>query len=80
MFYKNQADNKTVTLEDAYKTLDANASDDMATIKKKYRTLVKIHHPDIVTGQGGSKSIIEEATKKLQEVNEAYELIKKSKK
>lgn len=79
VFYKNQADNKTVTLEDAYKTLDANASDDMNTIKKKYRTLVKIHHPDIVTGQGASKSIIEEATKKLQEVNEAYELIKKSK-
>ena len=80
MFYKNQADNKTVTLEDAYKTLDANASDDMNTIKKKYRTLVKKHHPDIVTGQGASQNIIEEATRKLQEINEAYELIKKSKK
>ncbi len=79
MFYKNQADNKAVTLEDAYETLGVNSSDDMSAIKKKYRVLVKKHHPDIVTGQGASKSIIEEATKKLQEVNEAYELIKKNK-
>jgi DnaJ like chaperone protein len=78
MFYKNQADNKAVTLDDAYKTLAVDSNDDMSTIKKKYRALVKKHHPDIVTGQGASQSIIEEATKKLQEVNEAYELIKKN--
>jgi len=79
MFYQNQADSKAVTLEDAYKTLGVEASDDMGIVKKKYRILVKKHHPDIVTGQGASESIIQEATEKLQEVNEAYELIKKSK-
>ena len=79
IFYRNQADNKAVTLEDAYKTLGVESSDDMSTVKKKYRVLVKKHHPDIVTGQGASQSIIEEATRKLQEVNEAYELIKKNK-
>mgnify|MGYP000143707800 FL=1 len=51
----------------------------MGVIKKAYRKLVKEHHPDIVTGQGASQSIIEEATAKLQVINEAYELIKKSK-
>ena len=80
MFYKNQADNQSLSIEDAYKTLDANVDDDMGIIKKKYRALVKIHHPDIITGQGHSQTIIEEATQKLQEINEAYELIKKHKK
>ena len=80
IFYKNQADNKAVTIEDAYNTLGVNSNDDMGVVKKKYRELVKKHHPDIVTGQGASQNIIEEATKKLQEVNEAYELIKKSRK
>lgn len=77
VFYKNQADNKTLTLEEAYKTLGVGSTDDMSSVKKAYRNLVKKHHPDIVTGQGASKSIIEEATQKLQEINEAYELIKK---
>jgi len=79
-FYANQANNTAVTLEDAYKTLGATQNDDMGVVKKKYRELVKKHHPDIVTGQGASESIIEEATKKLQELNEAYELIKKNNK
>ena len=80
VFYKNQADNKALSLEDAYKTLGVNSSADMGVIKKEYRKLVKEHHPDIVTGQGASQNIIEEATAKLQEINEAYELIKKSRK
>ncbi|WP_419769691.1 MAG: TerB family tellurite resistance protein [Candidatus Marinarcus sp.] len=79
MFYKNQAQNRKITLEEAYKTLDASASDDTATIKKKYRALVKQHHPDIISGQGGSANMVEEATAKLQSINEAYELIKKEK-
>ncbi len=79
-FYANQANNAAITIEDAYKTLGAQQGDDMSTVKKKYRELVRKHHPDIVTGQGASQSIIEEATKKLQEFNEAYELIKKNNK
>ncbi|RXJ60141.1 TerB family tellurite resistance protein [Candidatus Marinarcus aquaticus] len=78
-FYKNQAQSTQVSLEEAYKTLEASQEDDFSTIKKKYRKLVKQHHPDIIAGQGASKDIIDEATAKLQEVNEAYELIKKDK-
>ena len=33
---------------------------------------------DIITGQGASQNIIDEATTKLQEINEAYEIIKKN--
>ncbi len=77
-FYAQEASNKALNLEKAYEILESNANDDEATLKKNYRTLVKKHHPDIVSGQGASQSIIDEATRKLQEINEAYELIKKN--
>ena len=57
-----------------------NSSDDDNILKKNYRQLVRKHHPDIITGQGASQNIIDEATKKLQEINEAYEMIKKERK
>ena len=78
-FYAQQASNKAISLEKAYEILESNPADDAATLKKNYRSLVKKHHPDIISGQGASQNIIDEATKKLQEINEAYELIKKDK-
>ena len=78
-FYVQQASNKAISLEKAYEILESNPSDDAATLKKNYRSLVKKHHPDIISGQGAAQNIIDEATKKLQEINEAYELIKKDK-
>ncbi len=78
-FYQNQAQSAELSLEQAYSTLEASKDEDMNSIKKKYRALVKKHHPDIISGQGASKDIIDEATAKLQEINEAYELIKKDK-
>lgn len=78
-FYSQQASNKAISLEKAYEILESNPSDDAATLKKNYRTLVKKHHPDIISGQGAAQNIIDEATRKLQEINEAYELIKKAK-
>ena len=76
-FYAQQASNKAISLEKAYEILESNPADDAATLKKNYRSLVKRHHPDIISGQGAAQNIIDEATKKLQEINEAYELIKK---
>lgn len=76
-FYAQKQSAQKVSLENAYAILGANKDDDMKTIKKKYRDLVRKNHPDIITGQGASQSIIDEATKKLQEINEAYEIIKK---
>ena len=79
-YYTQQQNTKELSLEKAYKVLGASKDDEMAIIKKKYRALVKQNHPDIVAGRGESQSIIDEATKKLQEINEAYEIIKKDKK
>ena len=76
-FYTQQAASQAISLEKAYEVLESNINDDNATLKKNYRNLVKKHHPDIISGQGAAQNIIDEATKKLQEINEAYEIIKK---
>jgi DnaJ like chaperone protein len=79
-FYSQKQNSKKLSLEKAYAILGVDPADDMSSIKKKYRALVKLNHPDIITGQGAEQSIIDEATAKLQEINEAYELLKKEKK
>ncbi len=76
IFYKNRAQSEKTTIDDAYKILGANQDEDFASIKKKYRKLVRQYHPDIVTGQGADQSTIDQANTKLQEINEAYEIIK----
>ncbi|MFK5880717.1 MAG: TerB family tellurite resistance protein [Sulfurospirillum sp.] len=77
-FYANQYNNQVNTLQNAYKVLGASKSDDMVTIKTKYKKLVRENHPDLLMGKGAGQSIIDKATIKLQEINEAYEIIKKS--
>ena len=67
-------------INDAYKILGVSPNDDMQTIKKAYRKLIKQYHPDIIKAQGKSETYMEEATAKTQEINQAYELIKKIKK
>ncbi len=79
-FYKEQRANQAMSLQKAYEVLESTPNDDDNILKKNYRALVKKHHPDIVAGQGASQNIIDEATRKLQEINEAYELIKKERK
>jgi len=66
------------TLDDAYKVLGVNKNDDIGTIKKAYRKLVREYHPDIIKSQGKSEEYIKEATAKTQEINQAYEMIKKA--
>jgi len=78
-FYANKASQAQMGIKNAYEVLGADPSEDMESIKKKYRALVKEYHPDILMGQGKDKSIIDAATTKLQEINEAYEMIKKEK-
>lgn len=69
---------KESSLTSAYNLLNVNenASDD--EVKKAYRALVKQHHPDIIKSQGGSEEYLKEATMKVQEINAAYEMVKKA--
>ena len=68
------------TLEDAYKLLGVHESDDISTIKKAYRKLVRKYHPDIIKSQGKDETYMQEATLKTQEINQAYEMIKEARK
>ena len=68
------------SLDDAYALLGVSAGDEMNTIKNVYRKLVRKYHPDIIMSQGKSEDYMEEATAKMQELNQAYEMIKKDRK
>ena len=59
-----------------YDVLGLSEGAAFSEVKRRYRELVKKYHPDILMGQGESKEIIEKSTRKLQEINEAYEAIK----
>ena len=76
-YYRAKAQKAAMDINKAYEVLGLPVGSDFTTVKKTYRKLVKEHHPDILMGQGKEQSIIDEATAKLQEINEAYELIKK---
>ncbi len=79
-FYTQKYNNQVNSIENAYKVLNAKKEDSLQTIKSKYKNLVRENHPDLLMGKGASQSIIEKATAKLQEINEAYEIIKKDRK
>jgi DnaJ like chaperone protein len=75
---KNVTPKSSIT--DAYALLDVNENDEMSIVKKAYRKLVRKYHPDIIKSQGKSESYMQEATAKTQEINQAYEMIKKKRK
>ena len=61
--------------DNAYKILgiDPKASDE--EVKKAYREMAKKNHPDLVSNLG--EDVRQAAEKKFQEINQAYETIKK---
>jgi DnaJ like chaperone protein len=67
------------SIEDAYRLLEVDENASMDSIKKAYRKAVKKHHPDLMKAQGKSDKYIEESTAKMQEINAAYETLKKIK-
>ena len=80
--FENIMKNKQQTMspEKAYEILGVKESDDMNTIKKAYRKLIREYHPDIISSQDKDESYMEEATAKTQEINQAYQVIKDEKK
>lgn len=65
-------------LQSAYQALGANEKYTDAEIKKAYRRLVREYHPDKLMGQGVPEDMIKVATERSQEIQAAYEMIKKS--
>lgn len=64
------------SLEDAYKILGANVSDDDKAIKRAYKKQMSLHHPDKLSAQGLPQQALEVAKNKTQDIQAAYELIK----
>jgi DnaJ homolog subfamily C member 3 len=58
--------------KDYYKVLGVDREADDRTIKRAYRNLVRVHHPDKAAGRGLTK---EQAEKKMAQINEAYEVL-----
>lgn len=66
------------SLDDAYKALGVNRDNNDQEIKRAYRKLMSQYHPDKLMGQGVPQDMIAVATAQAQEVQIAYDLIKKS--
>lgn len=67
------------TLEDACKVLGVSSSDDSVIIKRAYRKLMGEHHPDKLVAKGLPPEMMEIAKQKAQEIQAAYDLIKREK-
>lgn len=61
----------------AYDALGVEPSATDAEVKKAYRKLMSQYHPDKLVGQGVPEDMVKVATERSQEVQAAYDLIKK---
>lgn len=66
-------------IDEAYAVLGVAKNANDAEIKKAYRRLMSQHHPDKLIAKGLPEEMVQIATDKSQEIQKAYELIKKSK-
>lgn len=62
----------------AYEALGVSADANDADIKKAYRKLMSQYHPDKLMGQGLPEDMIKAATERSQEIQAAYDLIRKA--
>lgn len=70
--------NTGIGLDDAYKALGVSKDSSEQEVKRAYRKLMSQYHPDKLMGQGVPEDMIAVATAQAQEVQAAYDLIKKS--
>lgn len=66
------------SLDDAYAALGVSADVDDKTLKRAYRKLMSENHPDKLIAKGVPDDMIKLATERSQEIQAAYEMIKKS--
>ncbi|WP_457596341.1 J domain-containing protein [Hydrogenimonas sp.] len=62
---------------DPYEVLEVSREDSFEAIKRKYRELVRKFHPDTLAAKGLDEAFVEFAKRKMQQINEAYEIIRR---
>ena len=71
---------KSVYFKDSdryYKVLNSTPESSNEEIKSNYKKLVKDYHPDKIISKGLPEEFIDLATKKFQEIQEAYSIVRK---
>ena len=76
--FSNQHQTRASDLELAYQALGANKSMSDKEIKTVYRRLMSQYHPDKLMGQGLPDDMVKAATERSQEIQAAYDVIKKA--
>jgi hypothetical protein len=75
---ENSKDHGPLTLSEAYKILECSESCSAEEIKRKYRTLAKFFHPDMIQGKDLHPEFVEFAKKRFQAIGQAYDLVMES--
>ncbi|MGI5308038.1 co-chaperone DjlA [Rheinheimera sp. WS51] len=76
--HKQHHHNHKTNVSDAYKVLGVDASVSDASLKRAYRKLMSQHHPDKLMAQGVPAEMLEVAKRRTQDIQAAYEQIKRS--
>ncbi|KXF80300.1 co-chaperone DjlA [Enterovibrio coralii] len=74
-----QGDFSGSRLKDAFKILGVEEDASSQTVKRAYRKLMNEHHPDKLAAKGLPPEMMEIAKQKAQEIQAAYDLVKKEK-
>jgi DnaJ like chaperone protein len=69
---------ETPTQDDPYHVLGVSPQASDEDVKRAWRRLVRVYHPDAVMGSGRSGAFLERAQRKVAAVNAAYEEIGRS--
>jgi len=72
-----QVDSSAPTLDEAYAALGVSAVASDAEVKRAYRRLMSQNHPDKLSAKGVPEEMLRLATEKSQEIQAAYELVRK---
>jgi DnaJ like chaperone protein len=66
------------SLEDAYEALGVKSRVNDRDLKRAYRKLMSENHPDKLIAQGVPEDMVKLATERSQEIQAAYEMIRKN--